>query len=186
MAEWCQYSKIGQTNKANDIQFRGLNWKRIQWICGGTKSCKVCKKVYSTREHHACCEEELTHHHCNVKFILLISEKRLLFTVHGTHTHSDPPPVIVPKTIKENVEKTVVANPNIKTQDVSKGIGIDFVPSQVCPALSLRRRLASIIQRARKKALPKVVNLGELKKVEHNLKKKEKELNDQGKRKVCF
>src|SRR5690606_6556297 len=105
------------------------------------------------------------------------SEKRLLFTVHGTHTHSDPPPVIVPKTIKENVEKTVVANPNIKTQDVSKGIGIDFVPSQVCPALSLRRRLASIIQRARKKDLPKVVNLGELKKVEHNLKKKEKELN---------
>jgi len=68
----------------------------------------------------------------------------------------------------------------LKTQEVSRGIGVGMIPSQLCPALSLRKRLASLISRVRKKILPPVVNISELKSIENNLKEKEEKINDKG------
>lgn len=70
---------------------------------------------------------------------------------YGTHSHLDPPPNKVPKSIKQKIQDVTVQNLNLTTQDISKGNGIDFLLSQKCPALALRKILANIISKARKK-----------------------------------
>lgn len=144
------------------------------------KKCLKCEIIYSTKTHHNCCNEKLISQKCHVKFILLTNDKRSLLYVCGEHTHSNPPPDIVPKTIKKSIEDAINSNSNLKTQEVSRGIGVGMIPSQLCPALSLRKRLASLISRARKKILPPVVNISELKSIENNLKEKEEKINDKG------
>ena len=129
MYQSIQYSISGRTDRT--ITFKGEKWSVIQGKCRGVKKCFECGAVHSTKTKWAACgvkdckgrPQRIT---CSVKLYYLKKDNARYVFLRGNHTHSDPPSR---KISDDDIMLVEAFNPNpTLTKDVSKGIGVSFLP----------------------------------------------------------
>ncbi|KAG2374595.1 hypothetical protein C9374_010614 [Naegleria lovaniensis] len=125
-------------------------------LCRGCYQCPEhgCNQTAAKSAHRAICsvhQKEMVLFECVVQFKYFkneISGKQFLFCI-GEHLHHNPPPSKVSTEEKELLEHAFHQNPTLTAKQVTRGVGVPFIPGAQNRALINGTR----IQRIRRKAM---------------------------------